>query len=327
MVAPTFALDLHQVEKHYPGNITALRGIDLQVRRGEIFGLLGPNGAGKSTLVKIITSVIRPTRASGTVLDHPIGHKPTLARVGYLPENHRFPRHLTGREVLHLFAALAGVDRIHRRRRAEELLEQVDMTQAADRRVSTYSKGMLQRVGLAQAMINDPDLIMLDEPTDGVDPLGRMKIRSVLQDLRSRGTTVFINSHLLSELDALCDRVAILLGGTVAAQGSIDELSAVKQRYEIEINEPTLATEQLQSLKIDWTAAQPTPTTSRHGQFADGTWAELIGSTLRIGTTDPSHVQPMLDHLRAAGLTVRRLQLIRPTLEELFLDAVAQQRS
>jgi ABC-2 type transport system ATP-binding protein len=312
------AVDLTGVEKRYRGNIYALRGIDLAVRRGEIFGLLGPNGAGKSTLVKIMMSVIRPTAASGTVLGQPVGDKPTLSRVGYLPENHRFPRHLTGRQVLNLFAALAGVPRNQRRSRSDELLQQVDMTIAADRRVSTYSKGMLQRIGLAQAMMNTPDLIVLDEPTDGVDPIGRMQIRTVLQTLRSRGTTVFINSHLLSELESLCDRVAILLNGTVAAQGSLDELSVARQRYEIELHDEGMTIDHLAALAITWTS----PT---HGTFPDGTWTEFTNGTLRIGTTDPHQIQPTLDQLRTAGLVIRRLQMVRPTLEELFVEAVARQ--
>src|SRR5687767_14835647 len=164
------AIDLRNVTKVYKGKVHALRGIDMRVRRGEVFGLLGPNGAGKSTLVKIMMSVVRPTHARGTILGQPVAHKPTLARVGYLPENHRFPRYLTGRQILDLFGALAKVDRPTRRRRAAELLEVVGMSGSADRKISTYSKGMAQRIGLAQALINQPDLVVLDEPTDGVDP-------------------------------------------------------------------------------------------------------------------------------------------------------------
>src|SRR6266513_772050 len=180
-------IDLRNVTKVYKGRIHALRGIDMRVRRGEVFGLLGPNGAGKSTLVKIMMTVVRPTRARGSILDRPIGHKPTLARVGYLPENHRFPRYLTGRRALEFFAALSGVPRAIRKQRTGELLEIVGMSAWADRKVSTYSKGMMQRIGLANAMAHDPDLIVLDEPTDGVDPVGRKEIRDVLISLRARG--------------------------------------------------------------------------------------------------------------------------------------------
>src|SRR5205809_609435 len=231
------AIDLTHVEKIYRGRVYALRGIEMRVGCGEIFGLLGPNGAGKSTLVKIMMTVVRPTRAEGSILGRPIGHKPTLARVGYLPENHRFPRYLTGRQTLEFFAALAKVTRREARRRAVELLEVVGMRDWADRKVSTYSKGMMQRVGLAQAMMNNPDLILLDEPTDGVDPVGRRDIRDVLLRLREQGKSVFVNSHLLSELEMVCDRVAILVGGRVVRHGTIDELGVTRHRYEIDVLE------------------------------------------------------------------------------------------
>ncbi len=178
------AIDLHHVSKIYRRRIHALHDISLTVRRGEVFGLLGPNGAGKSTLIKIMMTVVRPTRAQGTLLGQPVGNKSTLASVGYLPENHRFPRYLTGRQTLEFFAALSGVDRLTRRRRSAELLDTVGMTPWADSKVASYSKGMMQRIGLAQALVNDPDLVLLDEPTDGVDPVGRRDIRDVLLRMR-----------------------------------------------------------------------------------------------------------------------------------------------
>src|SRR5688572_10122525 len=187
-----FVIDLHHVEKVYRGRVHALRGVNMQVHRGEVFGLLGPNGAGKSTLVKIMMTVVKPTRATGTMLGRPIGHKPTLARVGYLPERHRFPRYLTGRQALDFYAALAKVDRPTRRQRAKELLGIVGMTDWADKKISSYSKGMMQRIGLAQALMNDPEIIVLDEPTDGVDPVGRREIRDVLLRLKKQGKTIFL---------------------------------------------------------------------------------------------------------------------------------------
>ncbi|MBV8780883.1 MAG: ABC transporter ATP-binding protein [Phycisphaerae bacterium] len=323
MPASDLAIDLKNVEKIYGKRLYALRGIDISVRRGEIFGLLGPNGAGKSTLVKIMMTVVHPTRAAGTVLDRPVGDKAALAGIGYLPENHRFPRHLTGRQVLDLFGGLGGMSRAQRRSKGAELLEQVGMTDAADRRVATYSKGMLQRIGLAQAMMNNPALIVLDEPTDGVDPIGRMQIRGVLQALRAAGTTVFINSHLLSELEHLCDRVAILLAGSVAKQGSIDELSSARQRYEIEVHETPGGSNAIRSaLHARWTDSSTT-----RGELPDGTWIEITESIVRIGSTDPHAAQPILDRLRSAGLVIRRFQMVRPTLEELFVEAVGERAS
>jgi ABC-2 type transport system ATP-binding protein len=320
---PTLAIDLHDVRKIYRGRVYALGGIEMQVRRGEIFGLLGPNGAGKSTLVKIIMSVVRPTRAVGTVLGKPVAHKPTLGRIGYLPENHRFPRYLTGRQILDFFGALAKVDRRTRKKRAGELLQTVGMAEAADRKIATYSKGMAQRIGLAQALMNDPDLILLDEPTDGVDPAGRRDIREVLNRLRSEGKTVFVNSHLLSELEMVSDRVAILVGGRVARQGTIDELTVAKQRYEIEVAADPVSPNALHNAMGNVIHdLKPAPPALR-GRLANGQWAELQGSILRLGTTEPAEIQPILDAIRAKGLLVRRVQVIRPSLEDLFIDAVA----
>src|SRR3954452_16718622 len=232
-----WAIDLKNVQKVYKGKVHALQGIDMRVRRGEVFGLLGPNGAGKSTLVKIMMTVIRPTRADGTILGQPVGHKPTLRKVGYLPEQHRFPKYLTGRQTLEFFGALAKVDRATRKGRADELLDVVGMRDWGDRKVSTYSKGMMQRVGLAQTLMSDPDLVVLDEPTDGVDPVGRRDIRDTLLRLREQGKTVFVNSHLLQELEMICERIAILVRGRVVKQGTIDDLTRAQQRYDIELAE------------------------------------------------------------------------------------------
>ena len=305
MGAGELAIDLTRVEKMYRGRVHALRGIEMRVGRGEIFGLLGPNGAGKSTLVKIMMTIVRPTRAEGSILGRPIGHKPTLARIGYLPENHRFPRYLSGRETLEFFGALSGMPRPARKTRAAELIETVGMSAAADRKISTYSKGMMQRIGLAQAMMNDPELIVLDEPTDGVDPVGRREIRDVLAGLRKRGTTIFINSHLLSELELFCDRVSILVGGQVARHGTIDELALGQGRYEIQLA-GSLDGEVdgvLRSHQVD-------PVIRRDND------------TLHIDAIDAEKIQPLLDSLRAAGLTIRRVQLMRPTLEDMFIAAV-----
>ena len=316
------AIDLSHVTKVYRGRVHALQDISLSVKRGEVFGLLGPNGAGKSTLIKIMMTVVRPTRADGTILGHNVGHKPTLARVGYLPEHHRFPRYLTGRQTLEFFAALGGVDRTTRKRRAAELAETVGMTAWADKKVSEYSKGMMQRIGLAQALVNDPDLVLLDEPTDGVDPVGRRDIREVLLRMRALGKTVFINSHLLSELEMICDRVAILVGGKVARQGRIDELNAAKQRYEIEVIPPLIGTlrDALQAIFIPGDSALESSTV--RGTLSDGTWMEIETDTLRIGTISPAEIQNILDVLRAANITIRRVQAVRPSLEDLYLEAV-----
>ncbi len=299
-----WALDLRGVSKVYRGRIHALRGIDMRVKRGEIFGLLGPNGAGKSTLVKILMTVIRATRGQGTMLGGPIGHKATLRRVGYLPEHHRLGDYLTGVQVLDYYGALSGVPRRVRRRRAGELLELVGMTAWANKKVRTYSKGMRQRVGVAQTLINDPELVVLDEPTDGVDPVGRRDVRNVLAELRRQGRTVFLNSHLLSELEMVCDRVAILVQGVVASQGTIDELTADRRRYEIE--------------------ADPGPGVedSVRAVAASLPGCEANGNSLRLATTEPAAIQPAIDALRARGVVIRVVRPVRPSLEDLFMQAV-----
>jgi ABC-2 type transport system ATP-binding protein len=305
------AIDLSHVTKVYGRKIHALQDISLTVHRGEVFGLLGPNGAGKSTLIKIMMTVVRPTRATGTILGQRVGHKPTLARVGYLPEHHRFPRYLTGRQTLEFFAALSGIDRRTRKRRSAELVETVGMTAWADKKVGEYSKGMMQRIGLAQALVNDPDLVLLDEPTDGVDPAGRRDIREVLTRMRDLGKTVFINSHLLSELEMICNRVAILVGGRVARQGRMEDLNAAKQRYEIDVVPSAVSIgECLGNL-------MPAP-----GQLATGTGIEIDGASIRIASVDPGEIQGVLDRLRGAGVQIRRVQPVKQSLEDLYMEAV-----
>lgn len=304
MTASDLAIDLQHVEKTYRGKVCALRGIAMHVRRGEVFGLLGPNGAGKSTLVKIIMTVVRPTRAAGSVLGARVGDKSTLARIGYLPENHRFPRYLTGRQVLDFFAALSGMPRTARRAKADELLETVGMRDAANRKIGTYSKGMMQRIGLAQAIMHNPELILLDEPTDGVDPMGRRDIRDVLLRLRQQGVTVFINSHLLSELEMICDRVAIILAGQVARQGTLDELALGRGHYEIHVS--AIVDGQL------------------HGLLPAN--ATINGNIIRLDTIDPAQIQQSIDALRSQQVIIRTVRAVRPTLEELFMEAVAAHR-
>ena len=301
------ALDLHDVEKTYKGKVHALRGVSMQIHPGEVFGLLGPNGAGKSTLVKIMMTVVRPSKLKGTLLGRPVGHKPTLARVGYLPEHHRIPRYLTGRQALEFYASLAKVEKSTRKKRAAELIATVGMTEWANKKIAAYSKGMMQRIGLAQALINNPDLIVLDEPTDGVDPVGRREIRDVLLALKDQKKTIFLNSHLLSELEMVCDRVAILVQGRVAMQGTIDDLTKDSRRYEIEIAGPPPPPEWLS--QFDSLAATPQ---NNHGST----------TKLTLLSAEPNRVQPILDKLRADRRTIIALKPIRENLEDLFMRAV-----
>jgi ABC-2 type transport system ATP-binding protein len=330
--AEPFALTARGIRKSFSG-VEVLHGVDFTLRRGEVHGLVGQNGAGKSTLVKIIMSVTRPTDAIGEVLGHPVGSKASLTKVGYLPEHCRFPRYLTGRQTLDFFAALSNVGKPARKQQAAELLEIVGMTRWADAKVATYSKGMLQRVGVAQALLNNPDLVILDEPTDGVDPAGRREIRDVLLRLKSEGRTVFVNSHLLSELEMICDRVAILVAGRVVQQGTLDQLTLDRQCFSIEISASTDSAALLKSalesqLKANFNVPLPTEigrtsqTSGLSGELPDGTRIQVKDALLRIATTDVARVQPVIDGLRAAGLAIRRITPVRPSLEDLFMEAV-----
>ncbi|MFM7798256.1 MAG: ABC transporter ATP-binding protein [Planctomycetota bacterium] len=303
------AIDLQNVTKTYRGKVQALRGVSLRVAEGEIFGLLGPNGAGKSTLVKIIMTVVRPTTADGTVLGAPIGTQEALARVGYLPEHHRFPQYLTGRQVVDFFGALGKVPRAQRRARVEELLEVVGMRDWGDRRVTTYSKGMQQRIGIAAALVNDPRLVVLDEPTDGVDPVGRREIRDMLLRIRREGRTVLVNSHLLSEVEMVADRVAIINQGQTLAQGTVEELTRDSHRYEIGASGGPASLQ---------TVAGPVagvPDPERPGVL-----------TYSVPTAQPTDIQPAIDALRAMGAVVVRVGRARESLEDLFVRSVVDER-
>ncbi|MGD0437935.1 MAG: ABC transporter ATP-binding protein [Bryobacteraceae bacterium] len=208
--------------------IKAVNDISLRVSRGTIFGLLGPNGAGKTTFVKMLLSAVHPTAGNALIFGHNAQEPAARRAVGYLPENHRFPTYFTGAGMLDFYAALSGVESARRKKLIPELLELVGLPQWGAVRLGKYSKGMLQRLGLAQALIHSPSLLVLDEPTDGVDPVGRRQIRDILTRFEEQGVTVFINSHLLAEVETFCREVAILDKGKVALSGTMAELTAGK---------------------------------------------------------------------------------------------------
>jgi ABC-2 type transport system ATP-binding protein len=215
--------------------VTALTGFSIAVEPGQIFGLLGPNGAGKTTFIKILLSITHPSSGEASILGTKLPSVAIRKRIGYLPENHRYPGYLTGEQVLRFFGQLGGVPSNILKQRTPPLLELVGMTQWRSMKVKRYSKGMLQRLGLAQSLVNDPDVLFLDEPTDGVDPVGRKEIRDVLTNLRNQGKTIFLNSHLLSEVELISDRVAILDKGKLLKTGTVDELTATSSLYQIGI--------------------------------------------------------------------------------------------
>ena len=218
-------IELDQVVKTY-GRTTALAGLSLTVGRGELVGLLGPNGAGKTTTIKLLLGLARPTTGSGRVLDAPLGDRASRARIGYLPELFRYQPWLHAREVVTLHAELARIPTRDRRRAADEALARVGLTERADDPVGGFSKGMQQRLGLGVALLGDPELILLDEPTSALDPVGRTDVRSIVRSARDRGATIILNSHLLTEVERVCDRVVILHHGRTIASGSLDEVVA-----------------------------------------------------------------------------------------------------
>ncbi|HEX4170558.1 MAG TPA: ABC transporter ATP-binding protein [Bryobacteraceae bacterium] len=218
------AISTHQLRKVFDGK-AAVRGLTLDVRRGEVFGFLGPNGAGKSTSVKMLLGLVKPTSGEATVLGRPLTDRVTRAKIGFLPEHFRFYDWLTPAELLHVHGRLYGMAPETLRQRIPQLLATVGLTPHRDKQLRRFSKGMLQRIGLAQALINNPELLFLDEPTSGLDPVGRRLVRDLIGAQRKRGTTVFLNSHLLGEVEATCDRVAFIRSGEVIETREVSSFS------------------------------------------------------------------------------------------------------
>jgi ABC-2 type transport system ATP-binding protein len=217
------AIELAGARKAY-GDRVALHGLDLRVEQGEVFGFLGPNGAGKTTAMKILTGLVRASAGVARVLGRPVGEPAARRRIGYLPEHFRFQEWATGQELLDLHGRLAGLPAARRAARVAEVLELVGLAGRGRQRIRSYSKGMTQRIGLAQALLAEPELVLLDEPTSALDPVGRREVRDLIRELRGRGVTVFLNSHLLGEVELVCDRVAIIDQGRVVRGGRLAEL-------------------------------------------------------------------------------------------------------
>lgn len=204
--------------------LRALDGLNLEIEANQIYGLLGPNGSGKSTTIKLLLGLLRPTEGSSYIFGAPSGSMAARQKVGYLPEAPYLYRFLTGYELVNFYARMCGMVRSERLNKVEEVINLVGMDGASDQRVGTYSKGMLQRIGLAQALVHDPQLVILDEPTAGVDPIGTVAIATIIEQLKARGKTVLISSHLLPQMEGLCDRVAILHQGHLLCEGAVQEL-------------------------------------------------------------------------------------------------------
>lgn len=309
------AIEVRDLRKTYRGglfgrSVQALRGVSFQVGRGEIFGLLGPNGAGKTTLIKILLGIVRRSGGQAMLLGHAAGRRASRREVGYLPENHRIPRHHTGNTALEFYGALSHMSGAEIRRRRPELLELVGLGRWGRTSVRQYSKGMLQRLGLAQALMHDPQLLILDEPTDGVDPVGRAEMRALLVELKGRGKTIFINSHLLQEIELVCDRVAILHKGEVVAAGDIALLTRGKSASVTFELVPPPGADQAWRAAIDGLNARVS------GPKPGGAW-DLLATV--SGQQD---VDRCIDRLRQAGVSIVSISPHKLTLEEAFLEII-----
>ncbi|CAG0975146.1 putative ABC transporter ATP-binding protein YxlF [Myxococcaceae bacterium] len=282
----------------------ALDGISFRVLEGEIFGFVGPNGAGKTTTLKILMGLIFATSGRASVLGHDVGETEFRRRVGFLPENPYFYEFLTGREILRFYAKLSGVAKPEIERRVETLLDWVGLAHAADARLRTYSKGMLQRVGIAQALVHDPSVVFLDEPMSGLDPIGRKEIRDLILRLHAEGKTVFMNTHILSDVELLCDRVAIIVKGAIRYEGRIEEFLGVDER----------------STDVVLSRVDPGLAAALEERFgAIGGRGELV--EVRVAEKE---VRELLDRALGAGANVVSVTPHRASLESIFLSAVAE---
>jgi ABC-2 type transport system ATP-binding protein len=302
------AIEINNLTKDYEvgfwrqRKVRALDGLSLTVERGQIFGFLGANGAGKTTTLKLLMGLIYPTAGTARILGRDIGDTSMHARIGYLPENPYFYDYLTAREFLNYCAQLFGQDRATRTRRTEEVLARVNLEKKSwDRQLRKFSKGMLQRVGLAQALVNDPEIVFLDEPMSGLDPVGRREVRDLIASLRMQGKTVFMCSHILSDIEVLCDNVAILKEGRLAHAGSLDELRA---------RETAL-------IEVIVTGADAATMNQHLGSSAKVT---TNASGLRIEIADEKEVDQVIAAVRKANGKLVSVQLVRQSLEELFLE-------
>ena len=277
--------------------VVSLKGCTLKVQKGETFGLLGPNGAGKTTLLKTLLGVTRPTSGRGWLLGEPLGDRAVKQRIGYLPENPYFYDYLTGWEILKFTAGLFRIPRSVQRQRIPALLDLVGLAQSAARKkqLRQYSKGMLQRIGMAQALINDPELVFLDEPMSGLDPLGRRQIREIILSLKNSGKTIFFNSHVLSDVEIICDRVAILARGELICMGSLQELLGVADTYKVKGRGGSLDVIKKRMLDLE---------------FREGYWQGRLQG-------DP---YDFLSSLSLMGAQIISVGLDRPSLEEFFVQ-------
>lgn len=301
-----FALEATSLRKVY-GQKTAVQDLTLSVERGEVFGFLGPNGAGKTTSIKMLLSLVKPTSGEGQLLGRPLGDVAARRKVGYLPEHFRFHDWLTATEFLDLNGQLYGMGKSQRRGLIPDLLELVGLGARAHTPLRAFSKGMTQRIGLAQALMNDPEIVFLDEPTSGLDPIGRKLVRDIIDGLRQEGTAVFVNSHLLSEIEQTCDRVAFIKQGRIIEVNQMRDLMA-------------------QSLQLTLRVGQPSPALLQQlAQFGDGVSLDEETGQITLALREDTAVPRLATWLTQNGHALYELTPRRITLEERFIEVVGQE--
>ena len=304
------AIETNSLSKVYVSSfgkkkVRALNELNLSIEKGTIFGLLGPNGAGKTTLVKLLLQIIYPTFGTAKILEQDINNFHLKKKIGYLPENHKYPPYLKGGEVLRYFGKLSGINGGGLDKKIDELLELVKLSKWKRTKVKAYSKGMMQRLGLAQALINDPEVIFLDEPTDGVDPIGRKEIRDILLELKSRSKTIFLNSHLLSEVELITDRVGILNKGKLIREGTVKELTEKKEEYKLSLvdNITDLSKYSGENLII----------------------SKNNDESFIVKVDNVNTMNLLIDRLRKDSIFIKEFVLQRGTLEEMFISLIEEE--
>jgi ABC-2 type transport system ATP-binding protein len=283
--------------------VIAVDALDLEVHAGEIFGFVGPNGAGKTTTIKMLMGLIYPSSGRAFIFEDPIPSQRAKARIGYLPEHPAFYEFLTGREALRFFAKLSGLPGRERDRRCDELLGMVGLAAAADRQIRKYSKGMQQRLGIAQALVGDPSLVVLDEPMSGLDPVGRKEVRDLILEMKRRGKTVFFSTHILPDVETLCDRVGVILGGRLRDVGRIEDLLSANVR------------------SVELTAIAPAPARSA---LESGRLVRADGDRVTVAFHDEAAAQAAVRAVVRAGGRLLALTPHRDTLEDFFVRRLAE---
>ena len=302
---------LRKVYKTLLGNpVEALSGVDIKVERGQAFGLLGPNGAGKTTLVKVLLGLAHPTDGQARLMGENVGTPLARLRIGYMPELRNYPQFLTASRCLYLFGRLHGIPTSKGKKRISEVLEDVGLGKWSNHKVGSFSKGMKQRLALAQALLHDPELLFLDEPAEGIDPLGRVVVRNILRRLRERGTTLFMNSHLLTEVEMVCDEVAILKSGKIVKAGILSELTTREQQYRLTVASDL---ERVPAL-LDKAVLEIEEIKAPAGLAA---W--------NLTVRDRDELNTALDRLRRENILVDGIEPVRNSLEEIFLGAIRDQ--